>query len=64
MPKLNVVRVKVIEAASSAALQAAVSDFLAASGAYSAESPERQFVDVQFRVVSSTLWAALVVYTE
>ncbi len=64
MPKLNVIRVKVITESSASALETTLSDFLAAKGTFSAQSPEREFIDIEVRAVSSTLWTAAVIYTE
>lgn len=62
--KLNVVHAKILEDATSGGLQTKLDDFLAATGTFAGESEEREFISVDLRVPSSTLWTALVLYTE
>ncbi len=62
--KLNVLQTKVLEDATSAGLQTKLDDFLGATGTYEGESEEREFVGIEYWVVSSGLWTVLVLYTE
>lgn len=59
--KLGVVRVRVIDAATAAALETAVNTFLQGLGA--PVVAEERFLQVLYQAPASNLWSAMIVYT-
>lgn len=62
--KLNVHRSKILEDTTAAGLQAQLDDFKAATGSYSGESQEREFVSQSDPIITGTVWLIVVDYTE